>query len=218
MRTRLTKTAIQGTALHQARYRAPEIFVPTAAAPRLRQRDSKQQPIVYPPFGRCMYCGCARELSAEHIIPRGLGGNIVFPRSSCEKCRQITHAFETICMRKNFLYFRIHNNFHQHPKERPSHLRIRLATQGNKEVLPSAHPNWLGMPLFMAPGIFVNAPLGMPYILKGLHITNPRNLHTIQTQYNERFYVDYNLDIDAFAKMLAKIAHGLACGMLHHRT
>jgi hypothetical protein len=118
-------------------------------------------------------------------------------------------------MRHDFLYFRIHTNLHQHPKERPSHLPVRLATQGRKLVPPSAHPNWLGMPLLYAPGIFVSAPLGMPYLLKGLRITNPRNLRAVQEQYNEHFYVDYNLNIDAFAKTLAKIAHGLAYGILH---
>jgi hypothetical protein len=102
------------------------------------QRDSKEWPLVYRPLGRCVYCGSTHQLSTEHIVPRGLGGNIIFPRASCEKCRKITHAFETICMRQNFLYFRVHTGLHQHPNERPTHLPVRIRGKGSRLVLPSA--------------------------------------------------------------------------------
>jgi HNH endonuclease len=179
------------------------------------QRDSKEKQFIYPPLWRCMYCGSKDQLSTEHIVPRGLGGNILFPRSTCEKCRKITHEFETVNMRKNFLYFRVHTGLHQHPKERPTHLPVRIRGSGTRLVLPSAHPNWLTLPLFMRPGILANLPLGMPFIIRGMHTTNPKNLTAVQTQYSEYFEVDYNFDVDAFAKLLAKIAHGLFCGTLH---
>jgi hypothetical protein len=179
------------------------------------QRDSKEKPFIYPPLRRCMYCGSKDQLSTEHIVPRGLGGNILFPRSTCEKCRKITHEFETVNMRKNFLYFRVHTGLHQHPRERPTHLPVRIRGSGTRLVLPSAHPNWLTLPLFMRPGILANLPPGMPFIIRGMHTTNPKNLTEVQAQYSEYFEVDYNFDVYAFAKLLAKIAHGLFCGNLH---
>jgi hypothetical protein len=171
------------------------------------QRDSKERPLVYRPLGRCVYCGSTHQLSTEHIVPRGLGGNIIFPRASCEKCRKITHAFETICMRQNFLYFRVHTGLHQHPNERPTHLPVRIRGKGSRLVLPSAHPNYLGLPTLLRPGILSGAALGMPYIVRGFQITNPKNLHKVQSQYDksEYFEVDYTFHLIPFAKMLAKI-------------
>jgi hypothetical protein len=192
-------------------YLPPEVSLPPI------QRDSKERPSVFAPLGRCVYCGSTDQLSTEHIIPRGLGGNVLFPRACCEGCRKLTQAFETVCMRKNFLYFRVHTGLHQHPKERPSHFPIRIRGKGQRLVLPSAHPNWLTLPLLLRPGILAGAPLGMPYVIRGLHTTNPKDLHIIRAQYeiSEYFEVDYAFDVNAFAKMLAKIAHCLACANLH---
>jgi HNH endonuclease len=217
MRKRLPKDTIRSAAALQAmRYRQVVPFSPTVITPPF-QRDSKERPIVYPEFGRCVYCGSTDTLSTEHIVPRGLGGNILFLRASCEKCRKITQQFETVCMRKNFLYFRVHTGLHQHPKERPGHFPLRIGRSDAPPVpvLRSAHPNWLVLPLFLRPGILVEAPLGMPYITRGFQVTNPRDLQVIQQQYRGPFFVDYNFDLNAFAKMLAKIAHCLAFAVFH---
>ncbi len=57
----------------------------------------------------------------------------------------------------------------------------------------------------------------MPYIIRGAHTTNPKNLHLVRARYerSEYFEVDYTFDVSAFAKMLAKIAHCLSCANLH---
>jgi HNH endonuclease len=175
----------------------------------------RANPLVYPPLGRCMYCGSKDRLSREHIVPRGLGGNIILPRSSCERCRKITQKFEESCLRKNFLYFRIHTGLHQHEKERPTHLPVRIRGKGVRLVLPSSHPNWLILPSLGRPGLLSGAPLGMPYFVHGFHRTNPKDLPAIKDKYpNEYFEVDYQFDVNVFVKMLAKIAHGLVCAIL----
>ena len=44
---------------------------------------------VFPPVGRCIYCGGdgGGTLTKEHIFPAGLGGGLVLPRASCTSCQ-----------------------------------------------------------------------------------------------------------------------------------
>ena len=50
--------------------------------------------------GECIYCqGTSKELTEEHVIPVGLGGTRTLKNASCEKCRRITHRFETTALR-----------------------------------------------------------------------------------------------------------------------
>ncbi len=109
---------------------------------------TKAKPLVFPPVWRCIYCGSPETLSTEHIIPRGLRGNLVLPRSSCEPCRKITHKFETTCLRSNFWYFRIHTGMQRRLDERPKSLPMRAR---NKPMLvsPTNHPNLLLLPDFL---------------------------------------------------------------------
>jgi len=44
---------------------------------------------VFSPIGFCISCGAKRDLSEEHIIPFGLGGNLILPDASCPQCRDI---------------------------------------------------------------------------------------------------------------------------------
>jgi len=38
---------------------------------------------VYKPLDRCLYCAETENLSKEHIIPLGFGGELIVPRASC---------------------------------------------------------------------------------------------------------------------------------------
>jgi hypothetical protein len=48
----------------------------------------------YPAANYCVYCGSTNDLSTEHIVPEGLGGDLEFPLSSCQCCADITKRFE----------------------------------------------------------------------------------------------------------------------------
>jgi hypothetical protein len=62
----------------------------------------------------CIYCGTqadqteAKELSDEHIIPYALGGNLVLPKASCDRCAKETHAFEGHLAGKTYEFARTH--------------------------------------------------------------------------------------------------------------
>src|SRR3546814_3930149 len=76
-------------------------------------------PITYPPVGQCIYCGSTKEpLGKEHIIPYGLGGNLVLPKASCKGCEAITGGFEQVCLRTMF---------------GPARLRLNMPTRRRKE-------------------------------------------------------------------------------------
>lgn len=47
---------------------------------------------VFSPVGFCIYCGANDDLGEEHIIPFGLGGNLILPDPSCSQCSDITGA------------------------------------------------------------------------------------------------------------------------------
>ncbi|WP_080744877.1 HNH endonuclease [Cupriavidus necator] len=53
----------------------------------------------YLPPGRCIYCDAPENLTREHIIPAGLGGNWVLPEASCRRCAAKTSAAELHVMR-----------------------------------------------------------------------------------------------------------------------
>lgn len=59
-----------------------------------------------PPVGKCIYCGNADDLRREHIVPYGLGGNLVLPQASCKVCEAITCRIEGFCLREMFGPFR----------------------------------------------------------------------------------------------------------------
>ena len=49
----------------------------------------------YPSLGCCIYCGApAAEttLTEEHIIPKAIGGRLIFDGASCKACQDQTHA------------------------------------------------------------------------------------------------------------------------------
>ena len=39
--------------------------------------------LVYKPVGHCIYCGATEDLGKEHILPFGLSGSAILPKSSC---------------------------------------------------------------------------------------------------------------------------------------
>src|ERR1700681_3245115 len=66
--------------------------------------------------GVCIYCGdTTPPLTREHILPRGLGGNVaphgqtqalVLQKATCEQCRLITSRLEEECLRPMMNYAR----------------------------------------------------------------------------------------------------------------
>lgn len=95
---------------------------------------------VFEPIGRCIYCDAISrypsggKLTREHIVPRGLEGQLIFREASCESCRAITHGFETRLLRGALHGLRLR-----------SHLKTRKRTAPLKSVIAIQHglgPIW----------------------------------------------------------------------------
>lgn len=63
---------------------------------------------IFPPVGKCIYCGSTNNLTDEHIVPFGLGGNLELPKSSCKECARITSKFELAVLRGSMRPARIY--------------------------------------------------------------------------------------------------------------
>src|SRR5436305_1544116 len=89
---------------------------------------------VYKPIWFCIYCSdgtikeaTKRKLQLEHIIPFGLGGNQLLPRSSCKRCGKETGSVEQDCLRMMLGATRIRLNLPtRRPDERPTTLDLQI--------------------------------------------------------------------------------------------
>jgi HNH endonuclease len=80
----------------------------------------------HPIVGSCIYCGEKEGLSDEHVIPYGLGGNLILRKASCHTCAKITSNLELRLLRGQWWPYRktleIQTRSGNYPKYRPAHL------------------------------------------------------------------------------------------------
>jgi hypothetical protein len=170
---------------------------------------------VFPPVGRCIYCGGdgGGTLTKEHIFPAGLGGGLVLPRASCTSCQTEIQTFETICMRKTLLPYRKASGLIRHSTDLPATvpLTLDLELKGPTQVALDMYPNVVVLPgLRELPGILRGRPpesmVQFDYKIFGrLDI-----LDETKRRLQEQQVVGIYLDGYAWLRMLAKIAHGYA--------
>ena len=53
-------------------------------------------------LGRCIYCGSTKNLTSEHVVPFGLGGDFELLGASCGGCRDVTSSIERRVMEEQF--------------------------------------------------------------------------------------------------------------------
>ena len=111
----------------------------------------------YKPVGHCIYCGSSEDLRDEHIVPYGLGGNMILPKSSCGACAVITSKFEFSVMRGSFWDARIYRKIQSRRKHKkaPKLYPITMSRNGTNETIEVSldeYPIILPFPLFSVPG------------------------------------------------------------------
>lgn len=88
----------------------------------------------YGPVNHCIFCNDDKILSDEHIIPLGLGGRWVLPKSSCRECAKKTGAFERTCQRTMYGPLRMYYNLpSRRKKERPQKLALKVKLSPDSE-------------------------------------------------------------------------------------
>lgn len=189
-----------------------------------------QEKKVYPPVGRCIYCGNTNGLTLEHVIPYGLGGNIELPDSSCFECSKITSSFERTCLRTMYGPLRLlYGMPSRRKKNRPATLPLKIkktptAEWSYTEVEQSKYPFLVLFPYFTTPLILEKPPLPQnrgaatdrlwirgaspAYVFKDLlkALTKELRVYAIMPEATSH--------TAEFCQMLAKIAYSYAVGEL----
>lgn len=173
--------------------------------------------IIAAPVGCCIYCGQAEGLTDEHIIPYGLGGSFILPKSSCKQCAAITSAFERRVLRGFMYESRVAGGLPTRRKQKmPKTLPLIVERNGAQEqvdVPAREYPAMMLLPIFTTMGISQGGSPSRGVSFSGIQTLyigrNPIGAMVEQRATAMKRKVT-NWDISAFARLLAKIAYGFA--------
>jgi hypothetical protein len=164
----------------------------------------------------CIYCGSTEALQDEHIIPFGLEGEYVLADASCPTCAAITSRFERAILRHALLSTRTRLNLRtRRPHDRPERLRVVQERDGRRsesDVPVAEHPTHLALPVFDLPA-FLRGDVAPNLRSVPPHVwIVPVGSVTMQEASahagGDYFGIREEIDVYAFARLLAKIAHG----------
>lgn len=182
----------------------------------------------YRNIGFCIYCGSTRPpLTREHVIPRGLTGKhkiygahtaAVLGKASCEKCRRITHEFETVCQRKMLGHLRSRMGLVRDKASDFVTGNLIFADGATRQITarPDEFAASLVLPLFARnPLLFLSPGVEQEPVREWIYkvIFEPSDPHPFGARESA---ITYDLDINAYQRMLAKI--GLGAAILKHGT
>lgn len=177
----------------------------------------------YAPVGRCIYCRVNAEdagskgLSAEHIIPFSLGGNIELPEASCNACTDQTHAFEGRCAGGMFLAARTHFGWRSRKSKRPKTLKAGNLSGPKaewREVPATEHPPCIMLPSFAPPGILIGRSAQNGILLTSVGLCFAPEFHGRFARLRKGGAIFVPFAPDDFCRLLCKIAHAYAVAQL----
>lgn len=177
--------------------------------------------VSYRHIGYCIYCGSRKQLSREHVVPQGLGGNYrlenhhtaaVLGRASCEECRRITGALEDRCQTLMLGHLRRRVGLSQRPKSQQMRGIWRLAD--GSEIEFSDHEDKFPVTLLL-PVFSDNPRLWDPVgserhpVRQWVHckLFDPID-HGLSQGPSDTIGVNLGFDTLSYQRMLAKIALG----------
>ena len=178
-----------------------------AMPPILRPR------FTYPPPSGCIYCGDHNgPFGDEHIIPRNLGGGLVFEDASCKCCeRTINMEIETPSanMMGSFRR-RVIPARNRDKKRRPDTYLLRIIDEAGdpagEHIIPAVEaPRILYLIRLPAPSLFFPEAESEPsYLWTWAH---KEDLRRLKDRFGGAGTVAGKYDEICFARQLAKIAH-----------
>jgi len=172
----------------------------------------------YAPIGRCIYCGRTEDLRREHIVPFGLSGTAVLPKSTCGDCAEITSRFEAEVLRGPMRAVRVLRALRSRSKHKgaPKTERLTVLRGGETQTveLPlEQYPILLHFPLFPPPAFLSSAGCRSGIRMSGVVsvLFRPRPEDVLRQLGAEKILLGpQNYRPVAFARMIAKIAYGMA--------
>lgn len=171
----------------------------------------------YGPVGKCIYCGagpdCSR-LTDEHIVPYGLSGDIILPKSSCDPCADITKKFEQYCLRVILQHARLHFSLKtRNKKDRPKTIPAGKITAHKfivREMRVEDHPVKIALPRFMPPRFLAGLPKVAGIEIAGINALFNEKWHQSRHAYGNGTAFHFQFEVSNFCRLLEKIAHGFA--------
>jgi hypothetical protein len=177
--------------------------------------------------GTCVYCGASEyipgsgeALHEEHVLPFGLGGDVVLKEASCGSCEKITGRIESIVLNNHLsgprqvLGLRGRTPLKKAPKSFP--IFAENGTGFQKKMIPASdHPSVLFLPDFsFPPAMLAWAGVRPPYEpLRGFFYYWLRyKPEILENKYGVIGWNPVDLDLLVFVRMIAKIAH---CWAVH---
>lgn len=174
------------------------------------------------PVGVCIYCGTTEgPLTDEHTIPKGLGGTLVLPAASCGACATLTSQIERRVLRG----FLDKGRQAMGIKGRKTHKRdLPMATtqafiQADESVVEREIPvaesiRVMHLPVFTLPA-FLDPHKPLDPAANGIDVMaidtatfGPGPAEVVREHAAAGVKIEDRMDIWAFLRMLAKIAHG----------
>ncbi len=176
-------------------------------------------------IGECIYCGSKTNLTKEHIVPYGLGcpSEWILYEGSCQGCARITSAFERDVLKKYLREPRAALGLPTyHKKSRPKRLDLQLLRDGQSFTasLPAEQcPPLIIMPHFKVPAHGGNYDYQSGVMVVGSSLHGPSDMNKRLARLNANgFSVRRSLVAVSFARMLAKIAYGMAILQFGHHA
>jgi HNH endonuclease len=183
----------------------------------------------YQPVGSCIYCGASewrpgdtRKLGDEHIIPESLGGKLLLPESSCEKCERETSGVELEWLQSSYYAARVQKGLGKKKKRPQRYLPLQVQVNG-KELTRSIpiekYPAITVTLVFDRPGILLSRKPVDRELAGGVAIgtlpTFGQHLRDYLAQGSVSFGPHRKTATSQFlGRMLAKIAHSFAVAEL----
>lgn len=172
----------------------------------------------YDPLGYCMYCGSTDELSSEHIVPYGLGGNIELPDSSCKECAKITSLVERRVLRGPMRAVRVllgiqSRNKHKEAPEPTRPTIVSKKPEENSFQTPDKFPILLHFPDFGIPSLLdpLKSQSGISVVgTWTLAFGGDVNWQAKMVNVASVHYPEEAQPWHALARMIAKIGFGMA--------
>lgn len=172
-------------------------------------------------IGQCIYCGATSGLSREHVLPYGLGGDLVLNAATCGNCAKETGRLELHLLRGHWWPYRLCLGL---PSRRAG-AQIPDLSVKVKRPDGTEYPACLPMHRQTIAMAFIFDP---PSILKGVIRTEPpsgqanvRAIGAFPTHVvvngvekailpEEKIEAPVNLNASDICRFLAKVAHGYA--------
>jgi len=176
---------------------------------------------VYQSVGHCIYCGDAEsKLSNEHILPFGLEGRQILPKSSCKSCATITGEIERQLQREMLWPLRLRLGMRsRHKKKQPNKTTTYIVNKDGKSEkvtlprmdFPRAFPGFVLPP----PGLMTSRSPEEDVQFKMVVIYPEEDIKVLKNKGRKKIGLA-QIEINTFMRCMAKIAHSFACAVCEY--